>query len=64
MFKIVYVGSEKHIDESEPVKKFRDRYIKGFDDEDLFLEALNDVQRAGYYAGVNAAMQLLLPPLT
>ena len=64
MFKIVYVGSEKHIDESKSVQAFRDKYIKGFEDENLFLDAICDMQRAGSYAGVTAAMQLLLPKLT
>lgn len=52
MLKIVYIDSEKHIDESESVKKFREQYIRGFDDEDLFLDALCEIQQLAFKSGI------------
>ena len=51
MLRIVYADSEKYIDESEAVQKFREKYIKSFDDEDLFLEAICEIQYLAFQAG-------------
>lgn len=58
MLRIVYVNSEKQLDESDPIKTFRKKYIKTFDSEDLFLSAICDAQYLGFKAGIKAARKI------
>ena len=55
MLKIVYDNSEKQIDKAKTIQLFRKKYIKGFEDEDLFLNAICEAQYLGFKAGIKSA---------
>ena len=55
MLKIVYDNSEKQIDKAKAIQQFRKKYIKGFEDEDLFLSAICEAQYLGFKAGIKSA---------
>ena len=54
MLKIVYDDSEKQIDKSKSIQLFRKKYIKDFEDEDLFLDAICEAQYLGFKAGIKS----------